>query len=62
MHTRQESALAREKRYTERVLIRFEAGVMAAIDSVKGNREDRSEFIRTAVDKEIANRRKGAGK
>lgn len=48
--------MAREKRYVETTLVRFEAGTFAAIDRVKGTREDRTEFVRVAVDNEIKRR------
>lgn len=48
--------MARQKRYVESMLIRFEAGIAEAIDRVKGAREDRSEFVRVAVDNEIKRR------
>jgi hypothetical protein len=54
--------LASGKRYPEKMVARFEPGTFDAIDSVRGGREDRTEFVRVAVENEIAKRRKGAGK
>lgn len=48
--------MAREKRFVENMVARFEAGTFAAIDRLKGGREDRAEFVRVAVDNEIKRR------
>lgn len=52
--------MARKLVFTENVLVRLVAGVKAEIRSALGDGEDVAGFIRQAIDREIARRKRRA--
>ena len=54
--------MGRKKKYTEDVMARFTAGTKALMDTVMSPTEDRTDFIREAVAREIARRSKSKGR
>jgi hypothetical protein len=51
----------RKKEWSENVLARFAAGTLARISEVICLDESRTDFMRTAVDREISRRRRKPG-
>ncbi len=52
--------MARLLRYVEKMLMRFPAGTIERIDAVRGPLEDRAEFVRAAVERELRRRERAA--
>lgn len=50
--------MGRKKRWAEDMQARFEEGTFARIEAVLGEDEDRTDFIREAVEKELTRREK----
>jgi hypothetical protein len=50
--------MARKRIWDEAARIRFAGGTFGRIDAVRDDGEDRSDFVRIAVDKELARREK----
>jgi hypothetical protein len=50
--------MGRKKRWSEDMVARFEAGTFDRMDAVRGEDEDRTDFIREAVEKELLRREK----
>ncbi|HUA26383.1 MAG TPA: hypothetical protein VMA54_19790 [Steroidobacteraceae bacterium] len=46
--------MARPKKFARRIMVRFDEGTLAALQRVIGEREDRSDFVRSAVELETA--------
>ena len=53
--------MARQKKYPEEMVARFSAGTFDQIKTVIHPTEDRTDFIRDAVEREIQRRRREAG-
>jgi hypothetical protein len=49
--------MARPKKFARRIMVRFDEETLAALQRVIGEREDRSDFVRAAVELETAIRR-----
>lgn len=49
--------MGRRKRWTEEMQARFEEGTFARIAEVLSEGEDRTDFVRTAVDRELSKRK-----
>lgn len=47
------------RKFVERTVMSFVAGTFARIEAVIGPGEDRTDFIREAVERELARRQKG---
>jgi hypothetical protein len=52
--------MARVKRYYEAMMTRFLAGTFERIDAVLAPTEDRAEFVRAAVERELKRRQRAA--
>jgi metal-responsive CopG/Arc/MetJ family transcriptional regulator len=52
------SRMARRKKFTERVIATFPEGTLARIEALRGPYEDRTEFFREAVERELQRREK----
>lgn len=52
--------MGRTKRWEEDMQARFAKGTFARIDAVRDDREDRTDFIREAVDRELKRRERKA--
>jgi hypothetical protein len=52
--------MGRIKRWAEDMQARFAEGTFARIDAVKGEKEDRTDFIREAVERELKRRERKA--
>jgi hypothetical protein len=52
--------MARLLKYVEKMLARFPAGTFDRIDAVLGPIEDRAEFVRSAVERELKRRERAA--
>jgi hypothetical protein len=52
--------MARLLKYVERMLMRFPAGTIERIDAVRGPLEDRADFVRGAVERELKRRERSA--
>jgi hypothetical protein len=48
--------MGRKKRWEEDMVARFAKGTIARIDAVRGEEEDRTDFIREAVERELKRR------
>lgn len=48
--------MGRKKRWSEDMVARFAEGTFARMDEVREKGEDRTDFIRTAVEKELKKR------
>jgi Arc/MetJ-type ribon-helix-helix transcriptional regulator len=46
--------MARPKKFARRIMVRFDEETLAALQRVMGEREDRSDFVRAAVELETA--------
>jgi hypothetical protein len=56
----EKKSMGRKKRWSEDMVARFEAGTFERMDAVRGEDEDRTDFIREAVERELKRReRKG---
>ena len=52
--------MGRKKRWSEDMVARFEAGTFDRMDAVREDGEDRTDFVREAVERELKRReRKG---
>ena len=52
--------MARMLRYVEKMLARFPAGTLDRIDAVREPLEDRAEFVRAAIERELQRRERRA--
>jgi hypothetical protein len=52
--------MPRRKRWSEDMVARFAAGTFARIEAVLAAVEDRTDFVRLAVERELARREKSA--
>jgi hypothetical protein len=50
--------MGRKKRWSEDMVARFEMGTFDRIDAVRAEDEDRTDFIREAVERELSRREK----
>jgi len=50
------SRMGRKQKWTENTTARFAEGTFARIEAVLGKTEDRTDFLREAVEREIARR------
>jgi hypothetical protein len=50
--------MPRRKRWSEDMVARFAVGTFARIETVLGETEDRTEFVREAVERELKRREK----
>jgi hypothetical protein len=53
------SGMGRKLKYPEKAVCAFKRGTFAAIEAVLDETEDRTDFVREAVAKELARREKG---
>jgi hypothetical protein len=52
--------MVRLLKYVERMVARFPAGTFARIDATLGQIEDRADFVRAAVERELKRRERAA--
>lgn len=52
--------VARKKKFTEEMVARFSPGTFDRIEAVAGETEDRTDFVREAVEREIRRRERKA--
>jgi hypothetical protein len=50
--------MGRKKRWSEDMVARFEEGTFDRIDAVRDDGEDRTDFVRQAVERELKRREK----